>query len=255
MNTTTNTHNGERPLIFISNDDGVQAQGISELIRMMRPLGDLIVMAPDSVRSGAGCSLSPTVPVRATLLRQEPGLTIYSCSGTPTDCAKLGLERYMPRTPDLMVSGINHGDNSSVCVHYSGTMGAIIEGCIQGIPGIGYSLCTRSQHCDFAPYEQVVADVARKVLQHGLPQDVFLNVNFPEVPVLKGVRWCRTGRGKWVEEWADQKEPDTYRMTGYYVSLEPEAPDTDTWALANGFASVVPHTLDMTAYDYLASHF
>lgn len=240
----------KRPLILITNDDGVEAQGIHELTRMMCLLGNVVVVAPDAPRSGAACSFSPITPVRVTLLSQEEGLSIYSCSGTPSDCVKLAFDAVLNERPDLIVSGINHGDNASVNIHYSGTMGATLEGCMHGVSSIGYSLRTRDKECDFTPYEEVIVDVARRVLAHPLPEDICLNVNFPQVSHLEGVRWCRQGRGRWSKEWTPTDEPGVYRSIGTYTNLEPEAEDTDNWAMDHGFAAIVPITLDMTAHSF-----
>lgn len=240
----------KRPLILISNDDGVQAQGISVLTRLMCLLGDVIVVAPDSARSGSACAITPVSPVRLSLI-QSGNPRIVSCSGTPVDCVKLALEKVVPRKPDLMVSGINHGDNASVSLHYSGTVGAILEACMKGVPAIAYSLRTRERECDFSPYEEVVLRMARFVLSQGLPQDVCLNVNFPVVEHLAGVSVCRQARGNWLQEWAETDTPDVYRLTGYFVNLEPDATDTDYWALDHGMAAVTPLQLDMTCYPQL----
>ncbi|MCH5168695.1 MAG: 5'/3'-nucleotidase SurE [Prevotellaceae bacterium] len=249
-----------RPLILISNDDGVQAQGIRVLTNMMRTLGDVIVVAPDRPRSGASCSITPVTPLTVDLLQHEPGLSVYTCNGTPTDCLKMALEVVVSKKPDLVVSGINHGDNSSVCLHYSGTVGAVLEACMKQVPAIAYSLCTHSQQCDFSPYEQVILHTARYVLDHGLPQDVLLNVNFPEVKQLKGAKVCRIGRGLWIKELEPVSEPQidgqrivhgTYRLTGCFQNLEPEATDTDRWALENGYAAITPVQLDMTTYSLM----
>ncbi len=239
-----------RPLILVTNDDGIGAQGIGVLARLMALLGDVIVVAPDSARSGAACAITPTRPVRLSRLSDADGL-VCSCTGTPVDCVKLALERVVPRRPDLVVSGINHGDNASVSLHYSGTIGAVLEACMKGIPAIGYSLRTRQQQCDFGPYEETVLSVARFVLREGLPQDVCVNVNFPQVERLAGVSVCRQARGNWLQEWAPTDEPDTYRLTGYFTNLEPEASDTDYWALDHGMAAVTPLQLDMTSYPQL----
>lgn len=240
-----------RPLILISNDDGVHAQGIGVLTELMRLLGDVVVVAPDGQRSGASCSITSGGVVHLSLLDETPGLTVYSCSGTPTDCVKLALEKVVARKPDLVVSGINHGDNASVSTHYSGTMGAVFEACMKGVPAVGYSLRTRDKECDFAPYREVVLDVARHVLEHGLEQDVCLNVNFPQVAAVKGTRVCRMARGLWHTEWMECEEQRRYRMTGTFTNLEPEAEDTDYWALDHGMAAVTPQRLDMTAYSSL----
>lgn len=239
-----------RPLILISNDDGVQAQGIQELTRMMRRLGDVVVVAPDGPRSAASCSISPISTITVRLLKQEDGVRIYQCSGTPTDCVKLALDGLLPQMPDLVVSGINHGDNASVSLHYSGTVGAALEACMKGVPAVAFSLRTKSQQCDFRPYEEVIMQTARTVLGHGLPQDVLLNVNFPEVEALRGTRVCRIGRGRWMKEMKQVGE-GAYQLTGYFQNLEPDAEDTDYWALDHGFAAVTPVQLDMTAHSLL----
>lgn len=139
----------QRPLILISNDDGVIAKGISELIKFLRPLGEIVVMAPDAPRSGNASALTVTEPIHYQLVRKDVGLTIYKCSGSPVDCVKLAFHTVLDRKPDLVVGGINHGDNSAVNVHYSGTMGVVIEGCLKGVPSIGYSLCCHDPNPDF----------------------------------------------------------------------------------------------------------
>lgn len=238
----------KRPLILISNDDGVQAQGIKELTTMMCRLGDVFVVAPDGPRSAASCCISPLTTITVKLLRQQEGLTVYQCSGTPTDCVKLAMDGLLERKPDLVVSGINHGDNASVSIHYSGTVGAALEACMKGVPAIAYSLKTKkTQGCDFRPFEEVIMQTARHTLEHGLPQDVLLNVNFPEVEELKGTRVCRMGRGRWMKEMEKEGE-GAYHLTGYFQNLEPDAEDTDYWALDHGYAAITPVQLDMTAY-------
>lgn len=235
-----------KPLILISNDDGVGAQGLEVLTALMCQLGDVVVVAPDGPRSAASCSISPLTTLTIKLLQTQPGLKVYQCSGTPTDCVKLALDGLLERRPDLVVSGINHGDNVSVSVHYSGTVGAAFEACMKAVPAIAYSLKTKSQQCDFRPYEAVVLQTARYALEHGLPEDVLLNINFPEVAELKGTRICRTGRGRWMKEMMQVGE-NQFRLTGYLQNLEPEAEDTDYWALDHGYASITPIQLDMTA--------
>lgn len=244
----------QRKLILVTNDDGVSAQGIGELSNLMTALGDVIVVAPDSPRSGAACSITHTVPVGLRLFSETESIRVYACSGSPVDCVKLALEQACPRRPDLLVSGINHGDNASCSIHYSGTMGAVIEGCLKSIPSVGYSLRTRRQQCDFAPYRQAVTDIARFVLEHGLPRDVCLNVNFPEVGQLAGVRVARMARGNWENEWAPAQHPrgeNAYWLTGEFTNLEPEQTDTDYWALDHGYAAVTPVRTDMTAHEAL----
>ena len=217
---------------------------------MMCRLGDVIVVAPDGPRSASSCSISPLTTITVRLLKQQQGLTVYQCSGTPTDCIKLALDGLLERKPDLVVSGINHGDNASVSIHYSGTVGAAYEACMKNVPAIAYSLKTKSLQCNFRPYEDTVMQTARYALENGLPQDVLLNVNFPEVEELKGTKICRVGRGRWMKEMMQVGE-GAYRLTGYFQNLEPDAEDTDYWALEHGFASVTPLQLDMTAYAML----
>ena len=217
---------------------------------MMCRLGDVIVVAPDGPRGASSCSISPLTTITVRLLKQQQGLTVYQCSGTPTDCIKLALDGLLERKPDLVVSGINHGDNASVSIHYSGTVGAAYEACMKNVPAIAYSLKTKSLQCNFRPYEETVMQTARYALENGLPQDVLLNVNFPEVEELKGTKICRVGRGRWMKEMMQVGE-GAYRLTGYFQNLEPDAEDTDYWALDHGYASVTPLQLDMTAYAML----
>lgn len=243
----------KQPLILITNDDGLNAQGISVLTKCMQNLGQVIVVAPNGARSGSACSITPIIPVKLKLEKEEENLLAYSCSGTPVDCVKLAYEKVVPRRPDLIVSGINHGDNASISLHYSGTIGGVLEGCMKGIPSIGFSLRTRKQECDFQPYLKAIEDIATYVLKNGLPQDVCLNVNFPEVPILKGISVCRMARGIWQSEWKDTDVPGTYKLTGNFTNLEPEAEDTDYWALDHDMAAITPLMLDMTYYPFLDS--
>lgn len=215
-------------------------------------LGDVVVVAPDGARSGMACAISAVTPVRLQPVGpQKPGLRRLQCSGTPVDCVKLASEQVAGRKPDLLVSGINHGDNASVSMHYSGTIGAVLEGCMKDVPSVGFSLRTRKEACNFLPYRQVVLDTVAYVLERGLPQGVCLNVNFPEVDSqLEGVSVCRMARGNWVEEW-ESAGGETFRLTGRFVNLEPEAEDTDYWALDHGRASITPLRIDATAYPVL----
>lgn len=243
-----------KPLIFISNDDGVNAKGLNELIVLLKDEADLIVMAPDGPRSGASAAITSVVPVGYKKISEEPGLSVYSCSGTPVDCVKLAFETVLNRKPDLVLSGINHGDNASVNVHYSGTMGVAFEGCLKGIPSIGLSLADARADADFSPSYDSIRMLVHKVLADGLPVGVCLNVNFPAVASLRGMRVCRMGWGCWNCEWKSASHPAgkaSYWLTGKYENLEPEAQDTDVWALSQGYASVVPIRLDVTAYDCL----
>lgn len=243
----------KRPLILVSNDDGVISKGISELIKYLRPLGDIVVMAPDAPRSGAASSLTCNQPVHYQLVKQEPGLTIYRCSGTPADCVKLAFHTVLQRKPDLVVGGINHGDNSSVNVHYSGTMGVVIEGCLKGVPSIGFSLCDHNPNADFEPGGPYIRDIAHKVLERGLPPLVCLNVNIPVTKELKGVRICTQSKGEWKHEWADfgtWSGSSYYWLTGAFEESQPDDETSDHWALNQGYVAVTPTTVDVTAYRF-----
>lgn len=242
----------KKPLIFITNDDGVRAQGIAELIEVARPLGDVLVIAPDGQRSGNSNAITMEIPIVYKLLRQEPGLTVYECTGTPTDCAKLAF--YIgERQPDFIFSGINHGSNTAINVIYSGTMGAVFEGCVRGVPSVGFSLCDHKERADFSYCKPIFGQIAEKVLREGLPQGVCLNVNAP-IGRLNGVRVCRQADGFWDEEFVLGQSPfgkDYGWMTGFFSNREPEKQDTDICAIESGFVSVVPTRVDMTAHEVL----
>lgn len=244
------------PLIFITNDDGYAAKGINRLIAALRPVGELFVVAPDGPRSGASCSITTVRPLRTKLVSREPGLTVHACTGTPVDCVKVGLEKLLGnRRPDLLITGINHGDNSSVNVHYSGTMGAAIEGCMKDIPSIGFSLCSFDADADFSPCETVIRLVVGHVLRDGLPHFTCLNVNVPAVPFVKGLRVCRMTHGVWQKEVVQCEHPNGgayYWLTGEYRNMEPEAEDTDQWALAHDYAAITPTRIDVTDYELMA---
>lgn len=243
-----------RPLILISNDDGVSAKGINELIKFIRPLGEIVVMAPDSPRSGMGCAITADRPIKYSLVKREPGLTIYKCSGTPVDCVKLAKGVVLDREPDLVISGINHGDNAAVNVHYSGTMGVVIEGCLNNIPSIGFSLCDHSFDADFEPLCETIRKVATNVLQNGLPKGICLNVNFPVCSQLKGVKICRQTVGRWTNEWEGRVHPrggNYFWLTGEFENDELNAEDSDHWALNNGYVAITPTKVDVTAYEVM----
>ncbi len=184
-------------------------------------------------------------------MHAEEGLTVCRCSGTPMDCVKLALHLLAPRRPDVVIGGINHGDNSSVNVHYSGTMGVVIEGCLKGIPSIGYSLCNHLPDADFSAVLPYARRITEEVLEHGLPEGVCLNVNFPDLPAYKGVRVCRQTKGTWINEWARCPHPHGeayFWLTGTYENNEPAATDTDHWALDHGYVAITPTQVDVTAY-------
>jgi len=246
----------KKPLILVTNDDGVEAKGLNALIESVKPLGRVIVVAPADPQSGMSHAITVKVPLRITKITEENDLVIYKCYGTPVDCVKMAFNHLLTEKPDLLVSGINHGSNASTSVFYSGTMGAALEGCINEITSIGFSLLNLDHNADFTAAQYFVDLITRKVLQNGLPEAVCLNVNIPDVEREKiaGIKICRQNRGYWREEFDKRTDPagkHYYWLTGYFHNSEPEAVDTDEWALGNQFVSIVPLHIDLTCYDTL----
>lgn len=244
-----------KPLILVSNDDGITSLGIRTLVEVMQELGEVVVVAPDSPQSGMGHAITIGEPLRLHATPIFEGVKAYECSGTPADCVKLGKHYVLKdRTPDLVVSGINHGSNTSISVLYSGTMSAAIEGAIEGIPSIGFSLCDFASDADFSHVRSYVKQIASNVLANGLPKGVALNVNFPKKSeeTLKGVRICRQTNGKWQEEFDKRKDPhgrSYFWLSGNFVNFDAGQEDTCEWALENNYVSVVPCQYDLTAYE------
>lgn len=244
-----------RPLILISNDDGYHAKGINCLIEWVRDYGDVIVCAPERARSGFACAFSATTPLTLKLRRKQDGVEVWSCNGTPVDCVKMALAELCPRKPDLVIGGINHGDNASVNTHYSGTMGVTMEGCMKYIPSIAFSLCDHRDDADFEPMRPYVRQMVQRVLDEGLPLGVCLNINFPLASEFKGVKVCRMAKGTWGNEVMKCRHPrgyDYWWMVGTYHNDEPDAEDTDNWALNHGYIAITPTQIDVTAYEMLA---
>ncbi len=247
-----------KPLILITNDDGVEARGISALIETVRTLGKVIVVAPADAQSGMSHAITVKFPLRLTKLREEEDLTVYKCHGTPVDCVKMALNHLIQGKPDLLLSGINHGSNSAASVFYSGTLGAALEGCINEIPSIGFSLLNLSHDADFTTARHYVDIITKQVLQNGLPNTICLNVNIPDVEREKiaGIKICRQNRGYWREEFDKRTDPagkHYFWLTGEFHNTEPEATDTDEWALNNNFVSIVPLKADLTSHETLAT--
>ncbi|MDR1720358.1 MAG: 5'/3'-nucleotidase SurE [Dysgonamonadaceae bacterium] len=239
------------PLILISNDDGVHANGIKELIQALRPLGELLVVAPDGPRSGMSGAISSIDPLHIQLLEADESMKIYSCSGTPVDCIKLGINELAERQPDIVVSGINHGSNSSLCVLYSGTVGAALEGCVFGIPSVALSLTDYDLNADFKHACRYGRQIVEEVIREGLPAGICLNVNIPAGTTIQGIKICTQTKGRWIKEFyktRDEAGEELYWLTGEFDNTEPENDKSDEWALANGYVAVVPIQIDMTAY-------
>ena len=244
----------KRPLILLTNDDGVQAKGIRELAGCMRELGDIVVFAPDGPRSGMSSAITSTIPLKCALIEQEEGWKVYRCTGTPVDCVKLAINEILDRQPDLLVSGINHGGNMAICVNYSGTMGAAAEGCIFDVPSIGVSLLDEHPDADFSECCRLLLPLARRILQEGLPHGTYLNLNVPAIPQVKGVKLCRQTDGRWVNEFMRSENAvgqPVYWLTGNFACREPRHPEDDMIALESGYASLVPCKVDVTDYEFL----
>lgn len=238
-----------RPLILISNDDGVHAKGLMCLAECVKDMADIIIVAPDTPQSGKSSAITVGQPLRITAHPDSCGARVFSVSGTPVDCVKLGLHAIVPRKPDLVLAGINHGSNSGTAVTYSGTMGAVLEGCMVGIPSVGFSLLHHSLKADFSFSIDYVKKIAATVLLEGLPSRICLNVNIPALVVPNGVRVCRAAQGHWSEEYMRYTDPSGdpfYWLTGRFVNGEPDATDTDEYWLGKNYISVVPVSPDQT---------
>jgi 5'-nucleotidase len=246
------------PLILVTNDDGIHAKGLKELISVARKFGDVIAISSQEPMSGMSHAITIKVPLRAKLTLEEPGLRTYVTNGTPVDGVKLIFNSLIDQKPDLLVSGINHGSNSSSSVLYSGTMAAAMEGAINHIPSIGFSLLDYDPDADFSAAGQIADEVIGRILEDGLPDGICLNVNIPALAhkEIKGIRMCKQANGYWKEEFEKRADPfgrEYYWLTGFFHMREPDngGEGTDEWALENGYASVVPVNTDMTAYHVL----
>jgi 5'-nucleotidase len=243
-----------KPLILITNDDGITAPGLRALIDFMQEIGETVVVAPERPQSGMGHAITLNNTLYSNKVSADPGRVAeeYSCSGTPADCVKLALQEILGRRPDLCVSGINHGTNASINVLYSGTMSAAVEAGIEGIPAIGFSLCDFSWDADFEAGREYILNIVRETLRQGMPEGVVFNVNIPKLPgkALKGIKVCRQARANWKEKFDKRTNPmgkDYYWLTGEFELLD-KGQDTDEWALANGYVSLVPTQFDLTAH-------
>ena len=240
-----------KPLILISNDDGYQSLGIQSLVKALSPLARLVVVAPDKGRSGMACACTFSVPVYRWLVSEEEDVTVWGCSGTPVDCVKLAFADLLDEHPAMVVGGINHGDNSAVNAHYSGTMGVVYEGCMKGIPSVAFSLDSHDPFADFTPLIPWIRRITSYVLERGLPKGSCLNVNFPNLPEYKGVRICRMAWGEWKNEFERRPHPrggDYYWLTGAFELADTSDGQADRTALNEGYVAVTPFKLDATDY-------
>ncbi len=242
----------QKPLILVTNDDGITAPGLRTLIRLMSELGDVVVVAPDKPQSAMGhaITVNNTLYVNEHLKHKDGAKAEFSTSGTPSDCVKLALNELLDRRPDLCVSGINHGSNSAINVIYSGTMSAAIEAGIEGIPAIGFSLCDFKWEADFSAFEPFITKITKEALEKKIPNGVVLNVNAPKAKVIKGIKVCRQAKSNWNEKFDKRTNPmgrDYYWLSGEF-DLQDKGEDTDEWALSQGYISIVPTQFDLTAH-------
>ena len=247
----------DRPLILVTNDDGITAPGIRHLVESIADLGEVVVVAPDSHQSGMGHAITIS-----NILKMAPhefgmaGIQAYKTSGTPVDCVKLAIYKILKRKPDLLLSGINHGSNSSINVIYSGTMSAAVEGALEGIPSLGFSLCDFAEDADFRASRDVVRSLTVEALERGTPAGTCLNVNIPKLAPedIQGMRICRQAAGHWADAFEEREAPGGrtyYWMTGSFTDID-KGQDTDEWSLRNGFVSIVPVQFDLTAHHAMA---
>ena len=243
----------KKPLILVTNDDGITAPGIRAIIEVMKTIGDVVVVAPDSPQSGMGHAITINSTLYVEKVKINSGKQKeYSCSGTPADCVKLAINEILDRRPDICVSGINHGSNSSINVIYSGTMSAAIEAGIEGIPAVGFSLLDYNYNANFEPSKSFIKTITERILENKKMDGVVYNVNIPNLKKkeLKGIKICRQARGNWKEKFDKRKTPqgkDYYWLTGKFINLD-KGEDTDEWALEHGYISIVPIQFDLTAH-------
>lgn len=245
----------QKPLILVTNDDGITAPGIRNLVEFMNEIGEVVVVAPNSPQSGKGHAIT----INSTLTFEEINLDgpqkDYSLSGTPVDCVKFALDKILTRKPDLVVSGINHGANSSINVIYSGTMSAAVEAGVEGLQAIGFSLLDFSWDADFKEAKTYIQDIVKKVLANPIPPGIVLNVNIPKLTAseIKGISVCKQANAKWEESFDERINPHGkkyYWLTGYFNNMD-TSENADEVALSDGYISIVPVKFDLTAYEYL----
>lgn len=248
--------NKNRPLILVTNDDGYKSPGIRELTKVAQQYGDVVLVGPMRGQSGQSHAVSLSEPIRIKKVSEEPGLIQIACSGTPADCVKFGLNQILDRTPDLLVSGINHGSNSSVSLFYSGTVAAVIEGCMNGVPSIAFSVDDHAIDADLRLAVQYAHVLIREVLKNSLPEHTCLNVNFPRInpAECKGIKVVRQTMGVWKEEFEKRVDPHGrtyYWLTGYFHNKEPNEVDTDDWVMQQNYAAIVPIKVDITDRQFM----
>lgn len=242
----------EEPVILVTNDDGIGAWGIRSLVEAVKDLGKVVVVAPDKPQSGMGHAITIGQPLRLYKVDFFDGIEAWACSGTPVDCVKLAVDKVLHRKPDICLSGINHGANHSINVIYSGTMSAALEAAIESIPAAGFSLLDFDPLADFSAAQHYARAITKKMLQNKLEKHFLLNVNIPKLPLeeIKGYKICKQAYAKYMESFVERKDPHNrnyYWLTGEFVNFD-KTKDSDVWALANSYVSVVPVQFDLTNY-------
>ena len=242
----------KKPVILITNDDGISAPGIRNLVEAVKDLGKIVVVAPDKPQSGMGHAITIGQPLRLHAVHAFDDIEAYQCTGTPVDCVKLAVDKVLHHKPDLCLSGINHGANHSINVIYSGTMSAAVEAAIESIPSAGFSLLDYSVEADFNAARKYARLIVEQMLRHPLDKHCVLNVNIPPVPpsLIKGIKICRQAYAKYEEDFIERKDPTGkkyYWLTGEFVNFD-KGKDTDVWALQHNYVSVVPVQFDLTHY-------
>lgn len=243
----------KRPLIFVTNDDGIFANGLKQLIKIAQEIGDVVVVAPETAHSGMSHAITVRTPLHLREVKVDKNIRIYACTGTPADCVKIGFCETVDRLPDFLFSGINHGANTSTSIMYSGTMAAAIEGCLNGVKSIGFSIDEFNHDVNLTLAAKYARKIINNVKEYGLEPNVCLNVNFPAVKKnnYEGIKICHQANGFWKEAFDKRKNPhniDYYWLSGTFKNNEPHNHETDEWAIANNYVSVVPIKTDMTDY-------
>lgn len=246
----------DKPLILVTNDDGIFSPGIKHLVDIAKEFGEVVVVAPDKPQSGMGHAITINSTLRLEKTNYHKTSVELACNGTPVDCVKMAVNNILKKRPDLVLSGINHGSNSSINVIYSGTMSAAIEGALEGSPSIGFSLCDYALEADFESSTQYLKKIIDFTLKNKMPKGVCYNVNIPKLRAedIKGIKFVRQAKANWVERFDERKDPygrSYFWLTGEFVNFEPEATDTDEYALSQGYISVVPTQVDLTAHQHL----
>lgn len=246
----------QKPLILVTNDDGVTAPGIRNLVEFMNEIGEVVVVAPNSPQSGKGHAITINSTLTCEEIQMEGPQRDYALSGTPVDCVKFALDKILTRRPDIVVSGINHGSNSSINVIYSGTMSAAVEAGVEGLQAIGFSLLDFSWDADFSQAKKHIQNIVKKCLEKPMPKGVVLNVNIPKLAEneIKGIKVCKQADAKWEESFDERTNPHGkkyYWLTGYFNNMD-QSENADETALEQGYISIVPVKFDLTAHEYLA---